>query len=84
MWQYFKYLSIVLGIIGLLWHIENNGRVYEDNLIVYPLSTASVYIHSLLVNRHRGEHIYMLILVFISYRMLTRQQAFEEAPTNPY
>ena len=41
-----------------------------------PLSAVSVYIRSTLVNRHRGERIYTLILVFIAYRMLTRLTGF--------
>ena len=45
-----------------------------------PLSAVSVYIRSTLVNRHRGERIYTLILVFIAYRMLTRLTSFRGSP----
>ena len=48
------------------------SRVQSPAFTDTPLSAVSVYIRSTFVNRHRGERIYTLILVFIAYRMQTR------------
>ena len=45
-----------------------------------PLNAASVCIRSTLVNPHRGERIYTLIVVFIAYRMLTWLINFRGSP----
>ena len=59
---------------------ECTGEWTSFRQYLNPLSAVSVYIRSTLVNLHRGERIYTLILVFIAYRMLTRLTSFRGSP----